>query len=84
MIQIPAHLQLDYDSLSDAQKQAFNQLANWGAAGGPGNVIVSDASFERIYTSVKQMGEEPLIPAEPDRSVNHDWEHFDPKMNKGK
>ncbi len=73
MIQIPAHLQLDFDSLSDAQKNAFGQLATWGAAGGPGNIIVSDAAFERIFNQVKRMGETPDLPAEPDRSVNHDW-----------
>lgn len=83
MIQIPQHLQLDFDSLSPAQKQKFMELAQWGAAGGPGNLIVTDASFERIYKAVKQMGEEPLTPIEPDRRVNHDWE-FDPKQNKGK
>ncbi|NJO48088.1 MAG: hypothetical protein HC840_00065 [Leptolyngbyaceae cyanobacterium RM2_2_4] len=73
MIQIPAHLQLDFDSLSGAQKNAFGQLATWGAAGGPGNIIISDAAFERIFNQVKRMGESPDLPAEPDRSVNHDW-----------
>lgn len=83
MIQIPQHLQLDYDSLSSAQQQKFMELAHWGAAGGLGNLIISDASFERIYNLIKQMGEEPLTPAEPDTTVNHDWD-FDPKINKGR
>lgn len=82
MIQIPPHLRLDYDSLSEAQKKKFMELAIWGAAGSPGNMIISDASFERIYNSIKQMGEDPIVPIEPDMSVNHDWE-FDPKSNKG-
>lgn len=73
MIQIPQHLQLDFDSLTDAQKQKFGELASWGAAGGPGNVIITDASFERIFKSVKQMGESPDTPIEPDKTVNHDW-----------
>jgi hypothetical protein len=73
MIQIPQHLQLDFDSLTDAQKQKFMELANWGAAGGPGNVIITDASFERIFKSVKLMGESPDTPVEPDKTVNHDW-----------
>lgn len=83
MIQIPQHLRLDYDSLSTAQQQKFMELAHWGAAGSPGNLIITDASFERIFNSVKQMGEDPLTPAQPDTSVNHDWD-FDPKQNKGK
>lgn len=80
---IPPHLRLDYDSLSDAQKQKFGQLINMGAAGGPMNLFVSDASFERIFNMVKQMSEEPATPIEPDKTVNHDWP-FDPKANKGK
>lgn len=83
MIQIPPHLQLDFDGLSAAQQSKFMQLATWGAAGGPGNLIITDASFERIFNTVKQMGEEPATPIEPDRTVNHDWP-FDPKANKGK
>lgn len=83
MIQIPPHLQLDYDSLSPAQQKKFVELAQWGAAGGPGNLIITDAAFERIFNSVKQMGEDPLTPIQPDTTVNHDWE-FDPKQNKGK
>lgn len=78
MIQIPPHLQLDYDSLTDAQKQKFSELAMWGAAGGPGNLIISDSAFERIYKSVKQMGDTPDTPIEPDKTVNHDWP-FKPK-----
>ena len=82
-MQIPIHLQADYDALSPGQKQAFHQLAMWGAAGGPGNVIVTDMAFNQILKSVKNMGEEPAQVAEPDRSVNHDWD-FDPKSNKGR
>jgi hypothetical protein len=82
VIQIPQHLKLDYDSLSPAQQQKFMELAHWGAAGSLGNLIITDASFERIFNSVKQMGEDPLTPAQPDTSVNHDWD-FDPKQNKG-
>jgi hypothetical protein len=78
MIQVPPHLQLDYDSLSESQKQKFLELAQWGAAGGPGNLIISDAAFERIFKSVKQMGTEPDTPIEPDKTVNHDWP-FKPK-----
>lgn len=83
MLQIPAHLQSDYDALNDTQKQKFMQLAMWGAAGGPGNAIVTDMAFERILKTIKQMGDQPNEPIEPDRTVNHDWE-FDPKANKGK
>lgn len=83
MIQIPPHLKLDFDSLSSAQQQKFMQLAVWGAAGEPGKIIITDSAFERIFNSVKQMGEEPITPIEPDRTVNHDWP-FDPKQNKGK
>lgn len=78
MFQIPQHLQLDYDSLSYIQKDKFNILAQWGSAGGPGNTIITDASFANIFKIVKQMGEDPITPIEPDRTVNHDWT-FNPK-----
>ena len=73
MIQIPPHLQLDFDGLSDGQKHKFMQLAMWGAAGGPGNMIITDAAFEKIFKTIKQMGEDPDTPSEPDRTVNHEW-----------
>lgn len=73
MLQIPAHLQGDYDALSEAQKQAFMEMAMWGAAGQPGNVIITDMAFERCLKYVKQMGEDPVKVIEPDKSVNHDW-----------
>lgn len=72
MIQIPAHLQLDYDSLSEAQQRKFNELAAWGAAGSPGNMIITDGAFEKIYNTIKQMGEDPIEPVGPEEIVN-DW-----------
>lgn len=83
MLNIPAHLQGDFDSLTDAQKQAFTEMAMAGAAGTPGNLIITDMAFERCLKYVKQMGPEPERVAEPDKTVNHDWD-FDPKQNKGK
>lgn len=83
MLNLPAHLQGDYDQLTDAQKQLFTQMVMASAAGQPGNLLITDMAFERNLTYVKNMGPEPELPAEPDRSVNHDWE-FDPKANKGK
>lgn len=83
---IPNHLRSDYDSLSEAQKQKFHQLLNWtnpSGLSGVGGLPITDAAFESIMKMVKQMGENPDTPVEPDRSVNHDWD-FDPKMNKGK
>jgi hypothetical protein len=79
VLRIPAHLQADYDSLTDGQKAKFMQLAMWGAAGDPGNTIITDGAFDNILKSVKQMGDEPDTPAEPDRTVNHDWP-FNPKV----
>lgn len=74
MINIPQHLQLDFDSLSPIQQQKFMELSIWGSAGENGNLIISDVAFEKIFNIVKQMGSEPNIPIEPDMSVNHDWE----------
>jgi hypothetical protein len=73
MIQIPAHLQGDFDALSPAQQQKLVEMAQWGAAGSPGNLIITDMAFERCLKVVKQMGAEPVEPIEPDRTVNHDW-----------
>ena len=83
MLNIPAHLQPEYDALNDAQKDAFAKMAMAGAAGAPGNLIITDMAFERCLKYAKQMGPEPIQVIEPDKSVNHDWE-FDPKQNKGK
>lgn len=73
MIQIPAHLQGDFDQLSEKQQKAFLEMAQWGAAGQPGNLLITDMAFERCLKIVKQMGEDPVEPIEPDKSVNHDW-----------
>lgn len=73
MLKLPSHMQSDYDALSPAQKDAFTKIVTMGAAGGPGNMIITDASFEHALKSVKLMGESPDVPVEPDKTVNHDW-----------
>lgn len=73
MVQIPAHLQSEFDELSDAQQNAFMRIVTASAAGTPGNLIVSFAAFESALKSVKLMGPEPDQPIEPDKTVNHDW-----------
>ena len=73
MVQIPAHLQAEFDALTDAQQNAFMKLVVSGAAGSPGNLIVSFAAFENALKSVKLMGPEPDQPIEPDKTVNHEW-----------
>lgn len=73
MIQIPAHLQPEFDLLSKAQQQKLIEMAQWGAAGSPGALVITDMAFERCLKYVKQMGEEPVEPIEPDKTVNHDW-----------
>lgn len=78
MIQLPAHLQAEFDALSQSQQQKFMEMAMWGAAGQPGNVIITDMAFEKCLQSVKLMGSEPDQPIEPDKTVNHDWP-FKPK-----
>jgi hypothetical protein len=72
---IPAHLQADFDALNDAQKAKFRQLMQWTNPSGLQGVQlpVSDAAFDKCLQMVKNMGEEPVTPAEPDRTVNHDW-----------
>jgi hypothetical protein len=79
-MQIPAHMQDEYDALTAAQKSAFGQLVQMSAAGSPGNLIISFAAFENAMKSVQRMGPEPDQPIEPDKSVNHDWPaNFIPK-----
>jgi hypothetical protein len=73
MINLPPHIQPEFDALTDAQKNAFMKLVMMGAAGSPGNLIISHASFENALKSVKLMGETPDTPIEPDKTVNHDW-----------
>lgn len=73
MLKLPPHLQADFDALSPAQQDALSKLVMMGAAGSPGNLIITDASFEAALKSVKLMGESPDSPIEPDKTVNHDW-----------
>lgn len=73
MLNLPPHLQGDYDALTPAQQDAFTKLVMMGAAGTPGNLIITHASFENALKSVKLMGESPDSPIEPDKTVNHDW-----------
>lgn len=80
---LPSLIQADYDLLSPAQKNAFDQMVAMSNAGQPGQLLMSDMAYIKILEMVKRMTEEPNLPIEPDRSVNHDWE-FDPKANKGK
>lgn len=80
MFNLPQHLQTDYDALTPAQQDAFAKIVMMGAAGSPGNLIISNMAFESALKSVKRMGPEPDQPIEPDRSVNHDWPaNFIPK-----
>jgi len=84
-MQLPAHLQSDYDQLTEGQKRKFQQLMQWTNPSGMNGISlpITDVAFESMLKMVKNMGEEPDTPIEPDRTVNHDWD-FDPKQNKGK
>lgn len=85
MVQIPQHLQAEFDKLSEEQKAKFHQLMMWSNPSGLQGVYLpmQDSAIERCLKMVQQMGAEPDTPIEPDRTVNHDWD-FDPKQNKGK
>lgn len=84
-MQLPAHLQSDYDQLTEGQKRKFQQLLQWTNPSGMAGISlpITDIAFENMIKMVKNMGENPDTPIEPDRTVNHDWD-FDPKQNKGK
>lgn len=74
---VPTIIKPEYDALNDMQKQKFHQLLSWSAASSLSGVPVPITTYEHILKMVKQMGEEPITPIEPDRTVNHDW-HFAP------
>jgi len=72
---LPSHLQARFDSLSEAQKQKFYQLMQWSNPSGLRGITLptNDSAIEGCLKMVEQMGAEPVTPAEPDRTVNHDW-----------
>ncbi len=75
MIQIPNHLEDEFNLLTPKQKQKFLELAMWGAAGGPGNVIISDMAFANCMRMVNNMGLEPTEPIPADKTLNPDWDN---------
>lgn len=73
---IPAHIQHEYEALSNAQKAKFSELIMWANASGLPGVALPMNTYESILEMVKRMGATPDTPAEPDRMVNHDWNIF--------
>lgn len=71
---IPGHIQKEIDTLSNAQRIKFGQLISWAATSGLPGVSIPVHTYENILNMVKQMGESPISPIEPDRTVNHDWD----------
>lgn len=70
---IPLHVQEELAKLSGAQKNKFQALISWATASGLPGVAVPLHTYDQILTMVKQMGEEPETPIEPDKTINHDW-----------
>lgn len=73
---IPPYIQDELAKLSDAQKQKFQELLAWaGYSGLQGIGGIPVHTFDKLLDMVKQMGAEPVTVAEPDKTVNHDWNH---------
>lgn len=70
---IPLHVQAELDKLSEAQKNKFQALIAWATSSGIPGVAIPMHTYDHILNMVKQMGEEPVNPIEPDKTVNHDW-----------
>lgn len=70
---IPLHVQEELAKLSEAQKNKFQALISWATSSGLPGVAVPLHTYDQILQMVKQMGEEPVNPIEPDTTVNHDW-----------
>lgn len=76
---MPQHVQQEFDTLTDAQKQKVYEIIGWGSQAGKGfQSITTDTAMFKAIEMVKRMGEEPTTVAEPDKTVNHDWD-FAPK-----
>lgn len=74
---IPGHIIEELNKLSPAQKQKFQDLVMWaGNSGFAGSSLPVD--YGKILEMVQASGETPVTPAEPDKTVNHDW-NFAPK-----
>lgn len=70
----PKHIQDQLDAMSDRQRAKYYELIAWSGNAGKdlGSVDIA-VSCQKLIDMVKQMGEEPPTPIEPDRTVNHDW-----------
>lgn len=71
---MPQHVQQEYDKLTPAQQAKFNELMTWSNAGQPGQTLITDMAYDSFFRMVKNMGDNPDTPAEPDRTVNHEWD----------
>ena len=71
----PKHIQDQIDAFSDKQRSKYYELLAWSGNAGKdlGRVDISTAC-QKLIDMVKQMGEDPITPIEPDRTVNHDWD----------
>lgn len=76
---IPKHVLDELNLLTQAQKQKFHELSVW-AGGGEITGSSLPIDYNKIMDMVRTMGEEPITPAEPDKTVNHDWQTIAPKI----
>lgn len=63
---LPNHLKDEFDKLTPFQQEQFNKLVQWANAGGPGQFLMSDGSYEKILEIVQKMDTPDALPAEPE------------------
>ena len=64
---LPNHLKDEFDNLTPFQQEKFQELVQWGNAGGPGQLLMSDGAYEKILEIVQKMETPPAPPAEPEQ-----------------
>lgn len=57
---IPAHMQPEYDALSEFHKQKFAELISWSNAGQPGQILMSDMAIAKIIEQVRRIEAPPV------------------------
>ena len=62
---MPDFIRQEFEKLSPYKKSTFQELVMWANAGGPGNLLISDSSYETILKTINAMPEEiPTIQEE--------------------
>ena len=59
---MPEFVRQEFEKLSPFKQSKFHELVMWANAGGPGRLLVSDSSYQRILELLHNMPDEEILP----------------------